>query len=122
MDFRFKALTVACSDLARSRAFYERILGAQPVPTDSGIGCPWYRLGTLMLTLMPNAAERSPAVFPDHAMPILWLEVDDLEAAETHFRRHGVPILEPSDGLFVLIADPDGLVIEVWQRESDEGA
>jgi predicted enzyme related to lactoylglutathione lyase len=50
-------------------------------------------------------------------MPILWLEVDDLEAAERRFAERGVEVIQPSDGQFMMVADPDGLVIEVWQAE-----
>ena len=114
--FRPKALTIVCTDLDRSRHFYQVVLGASPDLRD-GFGCPWYRLGAWSITLMPNAAERSPSSFPDHAMTILWLEVDDLPAAEQHFARHQVEVVQPSDGQFMMIADPDGLMIEVWQAE-----
>src|SRR3712207_7029695 len=53
----------ACTDTHRSAAFYQRVLGAVPIPGD-GYGCPWYRLGELTLSLMPNAETRSPASFP----------------------------------------------------------
>lgn len=114
--FRVKALTIACTDRRRSERFYRTVLGATPFPTDDpGYGCPWLRLGSLPITLMPNATERSPAEFPTHAMPILWLEVDDLAAAAVRFARQKVEVVTPSDGQFMQIADPDGLVIEVWQ-------
>jgi catechol 2,3-dioxygenase-like lactoylglutathione lyase family enzyme len=116
LAFRPKALTIACTDLARSRRFYEDVLGVSPDPRE-GYGCPWYRLGAWSITLMPNATERSPSSFPDHAMTILWLEVDDLEAAERLFARNQVEVVQPSDGRFMMIADPDGLMIEVWQAE-----
>ncbi|SIO58831.1 Catechol 2,3-dioxygenase [Singulisphaera sp. GP187] len=114
--FRPTALTIACTDLDRSRRFYKDVLGASPDPRD-GYGCPWFRLGAWSITLMPNAAERSQSSFPDHAMTILWLEVDDLGAAERLFARHQVEVIQPSDGQFMMIADPDGLMIEVWQAE-----
>jgi len=116
LTFRPKALTIACTDLDRSRRFYEDVLGASPDPRD-GYGCPWYRLGAWSISRMPNAAERSPSSFPDQAMTILWLEVDDLAAAERHFARNQVEVVQPSDGQFMMIVDPDGLVIEVWQAE-----
>ncbi len=50
--------------------FYETVLNASVIPTDNGV-CPWFRLGSLDITLMPNVAERSPATFPTHAMPLL---------------------------------------------------
>jgi|HubBroStandDraft_6_1064221.scaffolds.fasta_scaffold327841_2 catechol 2,3-dioxygenase-like lactoylglutathione lyase family enzyme len=111
------ALTIACTDVKRSERFYHTILGAERIPTDNGIGW-WYRLGMLKINLMPNATDPSPAAFPTHAMPILWQEVDDLAAAADQFVRHGVRVISPSDGQFMQIADPDGVVIEVWQREA----
>jgi predicted enzyme related to lactoylglutathione lyase len=47
----------------------------------------------------------------------LWLQVNDLEAAARRFAKAGVEIIQPSDGQFMMIADPDGLVMEVWQAE-----
>jgi catechol 2,3-dioxygenase-like lactoylglutathione lyase family enzyme len=121
VSFRAKALTIACTDPERSEWFYQDVLGATLDPRD-GYGCQWYRLGSLFITLMPNAAEPSPATFPTHAMPILWLEVDDLAAAVRRFEGLGVRVVEPSDGQFMMISDPDGLVIEVWQAEPDKVA
>jgi catechol 2,3-dioxygenase-like lactoylglutathione lyase family enzyme len=119
-SFRVKALTIACTDHRRSERFYRDILGATTYPTDDpGYGCPWLQLGTLAITLMPNATERSPAEFPTHAMPMLWLEVDDLEEAALLFAKQKVEVVRPCDGQFMLIADPDGLVIEIWQAEND---
>ena len=117
--FSVYALTIACSDVKQSERFYHTILGAERIPTDNGIGW-WYRLGALEVNLLPNASEPSPAEFPTHAMPILWLEVDDLNAAAERFARYGVRVISPSDGQFMQVADPDGLVIEVWQAEQGE--
>ena len=112
-------LIIACTNVGRSERFYHTVLGTTRIPTDNGIGW-WYRLGPLEINLLPNATEPSPAVFPTHAMPILWLEVDDLAAAAERFARHDVRVVSPSDGQFMQVADPDGLVIEVWQAESEE--
>ena len=119
LAFRAKALTIACTDVDRSERFYRDVLGATPDPRD-GHGCRWYRLGSLLFTLMPTATERSHATFPDDAMIILWLEVDDLQSAKSQFVRHGVEIVDPGDGQFVMVADPDGLLIEVWQAAADD--
>jgi hypothetical protein len=121
VSFRFKALTIACTDHRRSEQFYRQVLGATTYPTpDPGYGCPWLQLGTLTITLMPNADERSPAQFPTHAMPMLWLEVDDLEVAGQHFAKHGVEVIALYEEQFMQIADPDGLIIEVWQAEAEQ--
>lgn len=118
--FRGRAVTIACTDLRKSLRFYEEVLGAAIVPTEEGT-FPWFQLGSLVLTLMPNAVERCPAMMPTHAMAMLWLEVDDLHAAYDWCVKSGVEIIQPPhpEALFMLIADPDGIVIEVWQSEPD---
>jgi hypothetical protein len=55
-------------------------------------------------------------------MPMLWLEVDDLAEAAKRFAEFDVTVIQPSDGLFMMIADPDGLVIEVWKSDPQAGA
>ena len=86
------------------------------MPTDNGIGRR-FRFGEFEIVLMPNAAEPSPAEFPTPAMPILRLEADDLAATTEWFAEQDVPIVDPGDDQFLMIADPDGLVIEVRQME-----
>jgi catechol-2,3-dioxygenase len=117
LSFQVKAVTIVCSDDSRSDRFYREVLGAVLLPRD--ITCQWYRLGSLTITLMPNAEGRSPAEFGEHPMTMLYLEVEDLEAARKHFARHEVEVVVPSDGQMMMVADPDGLPIEVWQREID---
>jgi catechol 2,3-dioxygenase-like lactoylglutathione lyase family enzyme len=117
-SFQVAAVTIACTDLARSVKFYETVLGAVRQPGD-GYGCPWFKLGPISISLLPNAVEASPAKFPDHPMAMLWLETDDLAAAVRRFARSGITVLQPSDGQFMMITDPDGIVIEVWQAESE---
>ncbi len=118
VTFWGRSVTIACTDRRRSERFYAQVLGATPLPGD-GHGCPWYRLGELTISLMPNAEHPSPARFPDHAMPMLWLTVDDLQAAHRRLRDAGCTIVQaPDDDLMMLVADPDGLIIEIWARES----
>jgi len=113
-SFQVKALTIVCSDQLRSDHFYREVLGAVVLPGE--ITCPWYRLGAFHITLMPNADGRSPAIFGEHPMTMLYLEIDDLEEARKHFERHKVEVIVPSDGQMMIVADPDGLAIEIWQR------
>ena len=117
-QFQVRALTIHCTDRDASEYFYKTVLGAARLPTDHGSLPPWFQLGSLPITLVFNAAEPSPAEFPRHAMPILWLEVADLDAARERFAGHEVPIVDPGDENYMMIADPDGLVIEVWQSEA----
>lgn len=120
VSFSGRSVTIACTDRARSEQFYAGVLGAILIPGD-GYGCPWYQLGSLTISLMPNAEHKSPATFPEHAMPVLWLEVDDIKLAHEHLKKAGTPIIQaPDDDMFMLIADPDGLVIEIWQQENED--
>lgn len=115
--FRATAVTIACTDIARTTRFYEEVLGAVLEPGD-GYGCRWYKLGQMSLSIMPNASEPSPSRMPSHPMAMLWLETDNLAAAVSRFTEFGVRILQPSDGQFMMVSDPDGIIIEVWQSES----
>jgi catechol 2,3-dioxygenase-like lactoylglutathione lyase family enzyme len=117
-SFWIAAVTIACTDLARSVDFYEKLLGAVREPGD-GYGCPWFKLGPVSISLLHNATAASPAKFPDHPMAMLWLETDDLAGAAQRFAKFGVEVLNPSDGQFMMVTDPDGIVIEVWQSEPD---
>lgn len=120
VTFFGRAVTIACTDLHRSEVFYVSLLGATLIPGD-GHGCPWYQLGSLTISLLENAAHESPATFPEHAMPVLWLEVDDVRLAHEHLKNAGTPIIQaPDDNMFMMIADPDGLVIEIWQHDNEK--
>src|SRR5262245_31433255 len=103
--FRGRSVTIVCTDMDRSQRFYSDLLGAEPTTFESGT-CRWFQLGALTLSLMPNAEERSPAEFPTHAMPMLWLEVDDVAAASKFLTTNGALVEEIDDQTF-LVADPD---------------
>ena len=120
VSFSGRSVTITCTDRERSERFYADVLGADLIPRD-GYGCRWYRLGSLTISVMPNAEHKSPATFPEHAMPVLWLEVDDINLAHEHLKNAGTPIIQaPDDDMFMLVADPDGLVIEIWQKDIED--
>jgi catechol 2,3-dioxygenase-like lactoylglutathione lyase family enzyme len=116
--FRGKAITIACTDKARSHRFYAEVLGAELLPGD-GYGCPWYRLGSLTFSLLPNASEPCPVSFPTQAGTMLWLEVDDLGAAHRHLIQQGVSVVELHESESMIVTDPDGVLIEIWQVQAD---
>jgi catechol 2,3-dioxygenase-like lactoylglutathione lyase family enzyme len=117
-SFQLLAVTIVCTDLARSVRFYEQVLGAVREP-DEGYGCPWFRLGPISISLLPNATTVSSARVPDHPMAMLWVETGDLAAATRRFAQFGVKVVNPSDGQSMIIADPDGVMIEIWQAPAE---
>lgn len=96
--FRGKSVTIVCTDMDRSERFYSHLLGAEPKPFEPGT-CRWLQLGALTLSLMPNAEERN-----------------DVAAARTFLAMNSAPVEEIDDQTF-LVADPDGLMIEIWQSD-----
>jgi catechol 2,3-dioxygenase-like lactoylglutathione lyase family enzyme len=121
LSFSRAAIILSCTDAARSLRFYRDVLGATVADVDEG-ACAWLTLGGIRITLVPNA--RRPAEpSTDRAAASLWIEVDDLEGACRAFARQGVSILqEPAGGPLAVIADPDGIIIEVWRSDPDDGA
>ena len=119
---RPNAVAVVCTDRRRSLAFYRDGLGAEVL--DAGeYGCPWVRVGGLVLTLVPNAASPAPppAPPPDPPRPGAGLLVfaDDVPAAVGRAVAAGAAVVEPPtpDGDRTILADPDGVLIELLKRE-----
>ena len=55
LAFRVEALKIVCVDRQRSERFYRQVLGAATLPTsDPEYGCPWLRLGSLAISLLPE--------------------------------------------------------------------
>jgi len=112
-------VSFAVSDLERSRAFYEQVLGLAPIPRpDLGIAGVWYGAGNVEIHLIAtpegldvgrNAPGLSPIV--NHTA----FAIDDYAATLAHLRAQGVEVLElrPGVGPQLWIRDPDGNVIEL---------
>lgn len=118
-SFRGKAVTIICSDKQKSVHFYMIVLGSEPLPGEN-LTCPWFRLGEITFNLMPNAVETGQVNSVDVAGTMLWLEVEDLAASHQYFENNLVPVMEYEEELYLVIADPDGLLIEIHKAESDE--
>lgn len=118
--FNATALTIVCSDRQRSERFYEHVLGAEPISEVEPGACRWFRLGDLRISIVPNGDGRCPAELGKHPMNMLWLEVDSIARAAEHLARHDVDVLQESDGQTMLIRDPDGLTIEVWEKVKND--
>jgi glyoxylase I family protein len=110
---RFDHASVRIGDLARSRAFYEGLLGLSPAPRpDLGFPGAWYDLGGGQLHLIQQAK-----VFDeiDPTDPHLALEVEDLAEVRRLLEAQGVRYLH-FGGPQLWVRDPDGNVVELCER------
>jgi glyoxylase I family protein len=102
--------SIRVSDLARSIAFYEGVLGLRPIARpDFGIAGRWYGIGGGQLHLIEGVA---PGGNLDPTGPHFALAVDDLGAARRELAAAGVETLDPG-GSQLWLRDPDGNVIEL---------
>lgn len=114
MQFTPGESNIICSDLARSRKFYEEILGFKFVEEDSG--AVRLSLGKSYYLLLPVATEKK-APSPYCAKPeiSLDLQVKDAKAAYEYLQSKGVEIVQELDEekSWFVIADPDGNHLEI---------
>ncbi|MFH5802552.1 VOC family protein [Alienimonas sp. DA493] len=111
---RGNAVCLICTDHRRTATFYRAAFGAVDLPGD-GFGCPWLRVGGLTLTLLPNAVRPAPAPSVERAGATLLLRDADVRAAFDRAVAAGAAVVEPpdEDATHCLVADPDGVLIEV---------
>jgi len=122
------------SDLERSRSFYGDALGLEEVPRPPNFtfAGAWFQVGEDQLHLLVEADTTGTAGGPDPGPSVavglanhIALEVDDLEAAVARLREHHVSLvggpMPRGDGWTqVFTRDPDGYVIELFQRTGED--
>jgi len=122
------------SDLERSHRFYAEALGLAEIPRPSSFAFAgaWFQAGAdeVHLILEGDTTMRAGASAPSGALAVglvthLALEVNDLEAAVRRLRDHDVEIgggpMPRGDGVEQAFAlDPDGYVVEVFQRTGED--
>jgi catechol 2,3-dioxygenase-like lactoylglutathione lyase family enzyme len=115
----FAFIVYPSTDLARSRAFYEGILG---VTATSSLDIPdgfWveYEIGPHTL-----AIGKEPFLKPSGDGPHVALEVGDFDQTIAHLRAHQVAFaLEPVDlpnCRAAIVVDPDGNKLGIHQRKT----
>jgi catechol 2,3-dioxygenase-like lactoylglutathione lyase family enzyme len=109
-------------DLARSRRFYEEVLGLETIPRPGlgAIGGVWYRAGACEVHLIETPAGFVMASPPAKLSPLdrhAAFAADDYDTALAHLRAHGLEVMEspPREGRSgqMWVQDPDGHVIEL---------
>lgn len=114
----FAFVIYPATDMARSRAFYEGVLGLSSTTSmDLGDGF-WleYEIGPHTL-----AVGKEPFLKPSGDGPHLVLEVDDFEQTIEHLRQHNVPFaiehfVAPPGCSAAIIMDPDGNKLGIHKR------
>jgi catechol 2,3-dioxygenase-like lactoylglutathione lyase family enzyme len=102
--------SIRVNDVARSRRFYEQLLGLEPIERpDLGMPGVWYGIGAGQLHLIECAPTGLPI---DPTGPHFAVQVADLDAARREIAAAGLEVLDPGrDQLWV--RDPDGNVVEI---------
>ncbi len=107
---RLNHTSVRIGDLARSREFYEGLLGLRLAPRpDLGMPGAWYDIGGAQVHLIQQAKTFEGI---DPTDPHFALEVENLEAVKRVLDARGVPYLALGDAQ-LWIRDPDGNVVEI---------
>jgi len=111
-------ISFAVQELERSRAFYEEVLGLEPIERpDMGLPGAWYRAGSSEVHLIQRPDGVDAGQPPSKLSPIAnhqAFAIEDYRAAAERLRGHGLEVIEtgPERGQ-MWVADPDGNVIEL---------
>lgn len=115
----FAFIVYPATDLARSRAFYEGVLGLTSATSMDLVDGFWveYEIGPHTL-----AIGKEPFLKPSGDGPQLVLEVDDFDKTIEHLKHHNVHFaLEPFDlprCRAAIILDPDGNKLGIHKRKA----
>ncbi|MBB3221818.1 SMU1112c/YaeR family gloxylase I-like metalloprotein [Pseudoduganella umbonata] len=123
---RIHHAAIICSDYARSRHFYTRVLGLSVVAENYREARQSFKLDLRLpdgsqveLFSFPLAPER-PSYPEARGLRHLAFAVDDVEECKAHLERQGVAV-EPvrideyTGKRFTFFADPDGLPLELYE-------
>lgn len=137
---------ITVSDLNRSVTWYRNVLGLTPGLRTGGWGAElaevvqvqdpdlravFMHVGNIIVELIgykKPAGRREVAANNDIGSAHVCFEVDDIEAACTHLREHGVPLNSPPfripggplEGYHaVYFRDPDGIQLEYFQLKAE---
>ncbi len=105
-------------DLARSRRFYEEVLGLETIPRpDFGaIGGVWYRAGACEVHLIEVPSGTPMTAGPEKMSPLdrhAAFAIEAWEPALDHLKRHGLEVMESAGSGQMWVQDPDGHIIEL---------
>ncbi|MEQ1603058.1 MAG: glyoxalase [Methylophilaceae bacterium] len=107
------------SDLAKSRAFYEGLLGLKPnaLRPDFGFEGVWYDIGNNQIHLMAVPNPDAASIRPEHGGRDhhVALSVANIDAVKEALEQAGVPYSMSKSGRAALFCrDPDGNALEFF--------
>ena len=105
-------------DLARSREFYEGVLGLRTIPRpDLGaIAGVWYAAGSCEVHLIETPAGVDPGAPPSRLNPLARhaaFAVESYDDTLAHLQAHDLTVFESRAGGQMWVQDPDGHIIEL---------
>ena len=108
-------VSFSVKNLEASRAFYEGVLGLEPVPRpDFGIPGAWLQAGQAQIHLIQNAETATGSAAASPVANHCAFEIDDYEETLDDLATLGIDLVaELSESHQCWIADPDGNVIEL---------
>ena len=115
---RVHHVSFAVSDLARSRRFYEDVLGLTEIPRpDFGLAGVWYSAGENEVHLIATPEGNDVGRPPGSLTPLAnhqAFAIDDYDKVLRMLEERGVEVMQTSPEAGQLwIRDPDGNVIEL---------
>lgn len=115
---RVHHLSFPVTDLAAARAFYEGVLGLEPIPRPNlGVDGIWYGAGDAQIHLICTPDGADVGARPASLTPIgphTAFQVEDYQKTLEHLEAHGVEVLRTSPERGQMwISDPDGNVFEM---------
>ena len=131
---RIQHVGLIVSDLERSRRFYADALGLEEVPRPPNFtfAGAWFRSGEDEIHLLAEADTTGRAGAPDPGPSAAFglvnhiaLEVENLDVACARLAANGVPLvggpMPRGDGsVQAFFRDPDGYVLEFFQRTGED--
>ena len=108
-------LSFTVTDLERSRAFYEGVMGLETIPRpDIGIGGIWYSAGNAEIHLIEVPGDDKPQTKLTPRANHSAFAIDDYQRVLEQLKRLGIETLETSPERGQMwIRDPDGNVLEL---------
>ena len=111
-------ISFAVSDLEKSRAFYQDLLGLEPIDRpEMGLRGAWYAAGNSQVHLIATPEGVQVGTPPESLTPLAnhsAFAIEDYAATLEYLKERGAEILETKPEIGQLwIRDPDGNVIEL---------